>query len=121
MKKKTVTVLIVIVLVLLIAVSGVLGYLWYMENHIFIEGTAYPINALELDLREKDISTAHYDALHAQLPGCRILWNVPFRGSRYPNDTRELTIPDLNQADVGLIDTYFPSLQIGRASCRERV
>ena len=60
MKKKTVTVLIVIVLVLLIAVSGVLGYLWYMENHIFIEGAAYPINALELDLREKDISTAHY-------------------------------------------------------------
>ena len=116
MKKKTVTVLIVIVLVLLIAVSGVLGYLWYMENHIFIEGAAYPINALELDLREKDISTAHYDALHAQLPGCRILWNVPFRGSRYPNDTRELTIPDLNQADVGLIDTYFPSLQTLDAS-----
>ena len=116
MKKKTVTVLIVIVLVLLIAVSGVLGYLWYMENHIFVEGVAYPINALELDLREKDISTAHYDSLQAQLPGCRITWNVPFRGSRYPNDTRELAVPDLNQADVGLIDKYFSSIQTLDAS-----
>ena len=75
MKKKLVTILVVIVLILSLLVAGAIGFLWYRDNHIFVDGKAYSIHVQSLDLREEDISFAHYDAVHSQLPGCEILWN----------------------------------------------
>ncbi len=116
MKKKFLTVLLIIALLLFLLAAAAAGFLWYRDNHIFIEGVAYPIHATELDLREETISQAHYDALHAQLPNCRILWNVPFRGGYYPNDTKELAIPDLKEQDVRMLETYFPGFETLDAS-----
>ena len=100
MKNKVVTVLVVIVLVLVLLIGGALGFLWYRDNHIFVEGEAYPISARTLDLREEDISFAHYEQVHAQLPDCRILWNVPFQGSKFSSDSETLTVSSLTQEDV---------------------
>jgi len=110
-KKKVVTVLLIVALLLFVVTAAAAGFLWYRDNHIFVEGVAYSIHAAELDLREEDISLAHYDAVHAQLPDCRIVWNVPFRGGRYPNDTREMAIPDLQEQDVQMLKTYFPNFE----------
>lgn len=120
MKKTIVTVLLIIVVVLLVAVSAVLGYFWYQENHIFVEGVAYSIHETQLDLREKPISMAHYDALHAQLPQCQVLWNVPFQGDALPNDTREIRVEKLTAEDVQLLQTYLPELEkIDASGCSD--
>ena len=58
--KKLIRVLVVILLVLVLAVAGVLGFLWYRNNHIFVEDAVYPIDSASLDLRGEDISFEHY-------------------------------------------------------------
>ena len=110
MKKVIITILLTIVLLLTLGMAGYVGYSWYRDNHIFVEGTAYSINAESLDLREEDISVAHYDAVHSQLPNCDILWMVPFRGGKYASDTRELTLDGLSREDMQRL-SYFPGLQ----------
>ena len=67
---KLITWLIVIAVVLAIILAGAIGVTWYRAVHVFVEGEAYPVKAQSLDLREKDISFQHYDALQAQLPNC---------------------------------------------------
>lgn len=109
--KKFLIALLVILLVLGLAAAGYFGYTWYRENHIFVEDAVYPISSESLDLREQDISIEHYNAVHTQLPNCQILWNVPFQGSKYPNDTEALTVSTLTQEDVELLLTYFPKLK----------
>ena len=111
MKKTLVTVLVVIALVLALGIAGAMGFVWYRNNHVFVEGTAYPVDSQQLDLREEDVSFEHYLALREQLPDCEILWNVPFQGSKYSNDTRELAVTSLTEADVDLLVRYFPELK----------
>lgn len=119
-KKTVVTVLLVIVIVLALGVAGAVGFLWYRDNHVFVEGDAYAIDSTSLDLREEDISQAYYDELHSKLPGCEIFWNVPFQGGKYPNDTQNLAVSTLTEADVELLMTYFPNLKTVDASeCRD--
>lgn len=120
MKKKLIIVLIVILLVLVLLVGGALGFLWYRDNHFFVEGTAYPIHAQSLDLTEEDISFGHYASVRAQLPNCEILWNVPFQGSKYPSDSEALTVSALTEQDVALLLEYFPKLKtLDASACKD--
>ncbi len=80
MANKVVVVLLDIVLVLSLLIAGAVGFLWYRDHHVFVEGKADPIQATSLDLREESISFSHYDALQSALPKCTIVWNVPFQG-----------------------------------------
>ena len=109
--KKVLWILFAVVLVLALAVAGVTGYFWYQNNHIFVEDAVYPINAKTLDLRGQDISFEHYNAVHSQLPQCQIYWDVPFQGSKYPNDTVDLTVADLTEKDIRILLNYFPKLK----------
>lgn len=110
MKKVLITVLLTIVLVLTLVIAGAVGYIWYRDNHIFVEGTAYSIKAESLDLREEDISIAHYDAVHSQLPECDILWMVPFQGGKQSSDITSLTLEKLSREDMERL-SYFPKLK----------
>ena len=109
--KKLIRVLVVILVVLALAIAGVLGFLWYRNNHIFVEDAVYPIRSESLDLREEDISVEHYEAVRAQLPNCEIRWNVPFQGARYPDDTQNISVNTLTEEDVVFLKTYLPKLQ----------
>ena len=120
MKKRIVTILLVIVLILGLIVAGAIGYLWYRDNHIFVDGKAYSIHAQSLDLREEDISFAHYDAVHSQLPNCEILWNVPFQNGKYSSDSDSLTVSSLTGEDVEILLNYFPRLsKLEATGCRD--
>lgn len=119
-KKRIVTILLVIVLILALIVAGAIGYLWYRDNHIFVDGKAYSIHAQSLDLREEDISFAHYDAVHSQLPNCEILWNVPFQNGKYSSDSDSLTVSSLTGEDVEILLNYFPRLsKLEATGCRD--
>ena len=110
-------VLIILLVVLLVGAAAAGGFWWYKDTHIFVEDAVYAKNALVLDLRGQEISLEHYNSVHAQLPEAEILWDVPFQGSKYANDTTQLTITSLTEADMDLLE-YFPSLtKIDAAGC----
>ena len=111
MSKKVVTVLAVIALVLALVVAGALGFLWYRNTHVFVEGKAYSNRVDSLDLRQESISIEHYDQLKALLPDCEILWNVPFQNGTVSSDCGELTIDTISDGDIELMATYFPNLK----------
>lgn len=113
MKKKNVLItLILVVLVLILAVAGALGYLWYQENHLFVEDAVYPLNAESLDLRGQDISFTHYDTVHWQLPNCYIVWDVPFQGGKVSSDSTSLAVTSLTEEDLDIIYRYLPNLTV---------
>ena len=116
MKKTLVTILIVVVLVLALGIAGAVGFLWYRDNHVFVEGDAYPITTQSLDLTGEDISVAYYEQLQEKLPNCGILWMVPFHEGKYANNTESLTVSKLTLEDVEFIAKYFPDLKTLDAS-----
>ena len=116
MKKTLVTILIVVALVLALGVAGVFGYIWYRDNHVFVEGDAYDITLQSLDLTQEDISVQYYDELRAKLTECNIRWMVPFQGGKYANDTESLMVSELTLEDVEFIATYFTNLKTLDAS-----
>ena len=80
MSKKLVTALIIVILVLLLVLGGMIfGMVWFRNNHVFVDGQPYPKDAAMLNLRDREITTEHYDQLHTLLPQCDIFWNVPFQ------------------------------------------
>ena len=111
MKKTLITILVVIALVMALLVAGALGFLWYRDNHVFVEGNAYPIDAQGLDLREEDISFDHYRTLQAALPECEILWNVPFQDGKQSSDSTEIAVKSLAEEDIEILMHYFPKLK----------
>lgn len=111
MSKKVVTVLAVIALVLALVVAGALGFLWYRNTHVFVEGKAYSNRVDSLDLRQESISIEHYDQLKALLPDCEILWSVPFQNGTVSSDCGELTIDTISDGDIELMAAYFPNLK----------
>lgn len=114
-KKKLVSLLAAAVLV----IAAGFGARQYFDTHIFLEGHIYPRNAVRLDLRGTEISAGHYESLRSALPDCEILWDVPFQGSFYPEDTRSLTVAALTDSDAALLD-YFPMLEtLNAEECRD--
>ena len=116
--KKLIRVLAVVLIILALVVAGAVGFLWYRNNHIFIDDAVYPIDSVSLDLRGEDISIEHYESLRSQLPGCEVAWDVPFQGVRIAWDTQSLTVKSLTEEDVALMEKYFPNLkQVDALAC----
>ena len=113
-------VLLILMIVLLIAVLLFFGGFFYVKTHVFVEKTPYPISAQSLDLREKEISFEHYDSLHAQLPNCQVVWNVPFQGGKLSNETQSLAIESLTERDIEILSTYFEKLtRVDASACSD--
>ncbi|MCI7020544.1 MAG: hypothetical protein MR913_12240 [Clostridiales bacterium] len=111
MSKKLVTVLAIIALVLALVVTGAVGFLWYRNTHVFVEGKAYSNREDTLDLREEAMSIEHYDQLHALLPDCEILWNVPFQSGAVTSDSAEISVATLSDEDIEVLAAYFSKLK----------
>ena len=115
-KNPVVTILVTLAVVVTLIAVGLTAFVIYQRTHIFVENKAYPINAQSLDLREEDISFAHYDSVHAQLPNCQIVWNVPFQGGKVSSDVTRISIQNPSSDDIWLLQTYFPNLKVIDAS-----
>ena len=111
MKKTLVTILIVLLLVAALGAAGFIGFNWYRDNHVFVDGDAYEITTQSLDLTGEDISVAYYEELQAKLPDCQIKWMVPFQGNKYPNDRSGLQVSSLTVEEIEYIAKYFPNLE----------
>ena len=131
--KKTKKVLIVVCLVLAAVLAGGIGALtWYRSAHLTVNDTSYSRDITRLDLsgtpspeleklaelpglqqlnlRDTGISIEEYETVRAALPDCEILWSVPFQGGFFPDDTDEIAITSLTDADVAVLAAYLPGL-----------
>ena len=102
------------------------------KNQVEIAGVLYPVDAetldlrgvqeldLEclkaftqlraLDLRETGIDGESYEALQAAMPGCSILWSVPFRDGYVSSDAETVTVTTLTDADLAALE-YLDNLK----------
>lgn len=118
--KKVLIIVLVFLLIFALAAAGGYGIAWYQSNHIFIQGDAYPLTATALDLREKNLTVSEFVEIQAQMPQCRITWNVPFQGRSYSSDSASLRVTEVTQADLDFLSTYFPKLSsLDASSCEE--
>lgn len=108
--KKFVRVLIVTAIILVLINGAFLGFLWFQNTHFFVEGKPYPNNAQFLDLREKEITAAHYQAVQEQLPDCEILWMVPFQNGKTDSASESIQLTALSEKDVEVLNAFFPKL-----------
>lgn len=120
MKKSIATFLLIVLFSLVLLAGGYYGYTHFQDSHFFVEGIPYPKGAKRLDLRGKNISTAHYEAILEQLPDCDIIWDVAFQGSRYPSNSQSLTVTGFSQADMDRILEHFPNLtELNAQGCQD--
>ena len=96
-----------LLLVIMLLLSA--GIAWVLMSFHIIEGQLYSKNADFLNLQKKNISISHYESLAQRLPGCEILWNVPFQGEYHSSDAEELVLKDL-ETDLDHL-AYFPNLK----------
>ena len=110
-------VLITILVILLLALAGMGGYLWYRNTHIFVEDAVYAKNSQALDLRGNGISIEHYETVKAQLPGCEILWDVPFQDGRLSSDVTAITVTEISDKDILRLDYFFQLKSVDATGC----
>lgn len=97
------------------------------ETQLDLSDQGYPeiaaISQMEslrrLDLRGTGLTPEDYDLLRQALPECNILWDIPFQGDYYDENTSHLTVSELKQEDLDRI-AYFKNLRMVNAdACRD--
>lgn len=104
--KKTVA---AVLMLIMLSVSAA-GLAWHTRYYCIVDFKVYPRDAAVLDLREEEISAAHYRKLSKKLPHCRILWNIPLQGGYYSQDTETLQLNRLSSRDLEVLQ-LFPNLK----------
>ena len=117
MKRKN-TALTVAAVALAICLASV-GAIWYIMGHVFVDGRPYSRKAQMLDLRGQEISAEHYEKLRRKLPGCEILWDIPFQGTYLPQDTREITVANLTDGQVRQLDYLLELKTVYAEGCTD--
>lgn len=110
---------IIIAIVVLLLAALCAGGLWFWNAHVFVDGQVYPKNADTLDLRGTGITPEHYQKVHALLPDCEILWDVPFQGAYYAQDTREMTLTSLTEGDIAALDCFARLERVDAENCSD--
>lgn len=125
-----------------ILLAGALfGLLYYHNNFLTIRGQAVRRDAQTLDLRggsqpeldkvmqlsglknldirDTGITVEDYEALKAALPGCQILWSVPFSCGAQDSDSETVTLTGITGEDLELL-SYLPELSsVNATGCRD--
>lgn len=105
-KKRLLMALLVVVVLLTVP----LGMLWHFRHYVVVDMKFYPRDAQQLDLRDQEISIRHYEKILRRIPGCEILWNVPFQDRSIPWDVREVSVTSLTEKDIRILE-YFDRLE----------
>lgn len=113
-RKGLVGTIIITLLAITLTVILVASYL-ILKNYVVLNWQLFPKNQAVLDLRTQAITPEEYDTLVWKMPGTRIYWSVPFQGSYYNSEIKELTVTHLASEDLGII-AYFPNLETVNAT-----
>lgn len=111
--------LLAVALLVLMLGAVAAGLIWHGQHYQMVDFKFYPKDVRTLDLRGEDISYKHYDKLHRQLPQVEVVWDVPFQGSTRASNVSSLTITELSDEDVEILD-YFEALEtINARDCQD--
>ena len=100
--------MVLLVLTLLSAVGA--GLAWNYQNYVMVDFRFYPRHERVLDLRGEEVTVAHYEKVRRRLPGREVLWDVPFQGNAYPEETKEITLTTLTETDIRVLE-YLKELE----------
>lgn len=95
------------------------GAIFFIINHVFVDGKAYSKTAQVLDLRGEEITAEHYEKLRRKLPQCEIQWNIPFQGTYYSQNTKSLTITNLTDGQVRQLDYLLELETVNAEDCTD--
>lgn len=102
-----------------LAVFAAIVAVWFFSQYTVLMGGIYNKDAEIIDLRGKDISAEKYEAISMELPGRDILWDIPFQGKTYSQETDVLAVATLTQEDADML-RHFPKLQqLDARECRD--
>lgn len=130
-----------LILAAVLLVGLCLGLCYYHQNYISINGIICPREARTLDLRgvqepaldrvvqlselksldirDTGISVDDYESLQAALPGCEILWSLPFQDRSWDSDSRCIHFSQLRAEDIALLE-YLPDLaEVNATGCQD--
>ena len=111
--------MVLLVLTLLSAVGA--GLAWNYQNYVMVDFRFYPRHERVLDLRGEKVTVAHYEKVRRRLPGREVLWDVPFQGNTYPEETKEITVTALTEADIRVLE-YLKKLEtVNAEGCTDYV
>ena len=68
-----------------------------------------PRSAARVDLRGSGATFDDCARIQSQLPGCEILWDIPFQGKLCSSDLEALTVTSLSREDLAVLE-QFPRL-----------
>lgn len=100
----------VFLMIAAVVLALIAAMVFLLLNYTFAAGGMYRKNAESLDLRDKEISLTDYREISKKMPGCNILWNVPFQGGSLSSLETEIRVDRLTDEDVLILD-YLPALQ----------
>lgn len=118
---------------IIMAVALVLGGIWFFRvNYVTVDGRihwlhsstvtveGHNLDQLEflndfpklktIDARGSELTLDQFAQLRQKFPNCEILWDVPFQGSYYSSRTEKLTVSQLADEDLEMLE-YFPALK----------
>lgn len=107
-----------IILAAILLVAAVFG-IFYTTGHIFVNGKAYAKDASVLDLRGSGIGIEEYEEICASLPDCEILWDIPFQGNFYSQDTAELSFTSLSSEEEAVLHLFSKLSSIDCTGCTD--
>ena len=110
-------ILLILLLIVVLLGSVAAGVYWSAQHYVLVDLQFYPRDARQLDLRDEDITVKHYEKLLRRLPGCEILWNVPFQADSFPHDTEELTLVVLSEQDIRVLDCFTQLKKVHAEAC----
>lgn len=140
--KRHVLIITICILLAALVLGGLLGWTHYQNTHyieingvrysrsetfLSLNGQADPDLAsvcqmeelLQIDLRNTGISFEDYETVHAALPECYILWDIPFQGSYYDVNTSKLTVTTLSEADLEALPYFTKLKEVDALGCRD--
>lgn len=123
--RKAKIILTVLVIVLGLAVLGcgagaLLARHEYLTGNVFMsDGTRYSKDSEFIDLRGQQVSVSYYEELREKLPDTPIYWEVPFQGGYLDPNTQDLTITELSDEDIILLDYITGLTTVNAGGCKD--
>ncbi len=85
---------------------------------LLLGGWLYLKSLDTMDLREVALTREQHDSIQEQFPDCEIRWMVPFQGGYVDSHTTELTVTDLTQNDVPVLERLLRIRKLDASACK---
>lgn len=105
----------IILILLCLVLTGVLIFGVILRKYYWTGWQFVSRSSSQVDLRGSPLTFSDFQRIQNALPGCEIIWEVPFQGSAYPSTTQVLRVTSLTGEDLVVLD-YFPELTLLDAS-----